>query len=159
MLNLTTMRPLIPFILAVFIFSACGNKKKATAVERSETAEMTNNEAPGAPEIVMLQMPLLDSGDPYNFENVNLKGDVLELVVSYSGGCKTHDFVLQGDPRIMKSLPPQMNIVLQHNANADHCRAHITDTLRFDLTPVRIGDSGTIVLRLFNTEDRINYTY
>lgn len=153
------MKPFFPFILVVLILTACSNKKKATAEQRDASTEMTTDPTEAHPEIVMMQMPMLDSGDPYNFENVQLKGDILELVVSYSGGCKEHDFVLQGDPRIMKSLPPQMNIVLQHNANQDHCRAHIIDTLRYDLKPVRIGEEGTIILRLFNTEERLTYTY
>lgn len=153
------MKPLTILAIAVLLLSACGNKKKAAADQRSSSSEMTDNPSNKHPEIVMMQMPALETGDPYNFEKVELKGDILELVVSYSGGCETHDFVLQGDPRIMKSLPPQMNIVLLHNANQDRCRAHITDTLHYDLSPVRMGDEGTIILRLFNTEEHLNYTY
>lgn len=159
MLILKLMRPYILLIAAAVLFMACGNKKNATADQRSAKSEMTEQPEAGYPAIVMMQMPMLDAGDPYNFEKVELNGDFLELIVSYGGGCKEHDFVLQGDPRIMKSLPPQMNIVLVHNANQDNCRAYITDTLRYDLKPVRIGEEGTIVLRLFNTEERLTYTY
>lgn len=106
-----------------------------------------------------MEMAEFDSGDNYTVLGTSVNGDVVSIVVQYGGGCETHQFDLFADPRIMKSMPPQQNIVLKHNANGDNCRALITDTVHFDLKPIRIGEKGSIVLRLYGTEERITYSY
>jgi hypothetical protein len=152
-------------VLAVLIAIAatsagCTSKKKATT-EQVATAQIELNEPsrPNIPPVQMMEFASFETGDPYTIEAVSREGDALQIMVQYSGGCKDHEFVLFADPRIMKSMPPQQNLVLVHNANEDHCRALITDTLRFNLSPLRQGQTGTIILRLHNSEERIQYAY
>ncbi len=73
---------------------------------------------------------------------VYIHGNCLEIIVSYSGGCKDHDFVLGvmwptcGTPPI---APP--SLYLCHDSNNDGCEAYITDTLQFDISVLQYADS------------------
>ncbi|QRK12946.1 hypothetical protein JQX13_24685 [Archangium violaceum] len=75
--------------------------------------------------------------DPVDVEGLSLSGDLLLVNVSYGGGCAEHDFALSWDGSFAESNPTQASLVLLHDAHDDQCRAHVTTTLRFDLTPVK----------------------
>ena len=75
--------------------------------------------------------------------------------MSYSGGCEDHDFILVAADAFMESHPVQLAVAVAHDAHGDRCRAYLTETYGFDLTPVKTlyqeayqEDAGTIVLRL-----------
>jgi hypothetical protein len=93
--------------------------------------------------------------DEFTFVNVTLEKDLLYLKVSYSGGCASHDFSLVGTGVFMESYPVQTSIVLSHEDNDDNCESIITETLVFDLTPLKelyvesyLESSGTIIIYL-----------
>lgn len=103
--------------------------------------------------------------DPYQLQEVTLKGDVLCATVEYGGGCEQHDFHLLVDEAIMESYPPQVNVMLTHNDHGDMCDALLTSTVGFDLTPLKehlqaaTGQaSGTVLLRIGDREP-IAYAY
>jgi len=80
--------------------------------------------------------------------------DTLFLKVEYSGGCKKHKFKLYGYKYFLKSYPVQADIYLSHNAQNDPCRALITETLKFNLAPLKnnyintYGRKDPILLRI-----------
>jgi len=74
--------------------------------------------------------------------------DVLNVYVTYSGGCKEHSFDLVTTGALMKSMPPQMRLYLKHERNGDACREQKTDTLGFNLKPLQQASTKTIVLRM-----------
>jgi hypothetical protein len=78
----------------------------------------------------------LPVSDPYTEMDARIEGDTLFLNVEYSGGCADHDFDMCHG-MFMTSLPAQVNLELDHDANGDLCRALISETLRFDLTTLR----------------------
>lgn len=76
--------------------------------------------------------------DPYNLESVSIDGDSIYFTVSYSGGCKRHDFSLVAYNYFMESHPVQVSILLAHNSNEDACEALITKSdLSFNLLPLK----------------------
>lgn len=75
--------------------------------------------------------------DPVTIREATVKGDSLELVVNYAGGCRTHAFLLLSDAAWMESYPVQVGVRLAHDAEADPCRALLSRTLRFDLSPLK----------------------
>ena len=77
------------------------------------------------------------SVDNAQIKSAVISSDVLTMVAQYGGGCTRHEFKLFGSKRILESFPPQVDIALSHNANGDACKALITDSLRFSLTPLR----------------------
>ncbi len=75
--------------------------------------------------------------DPAIITGVAFKSDTLILYVQYSGGCREHYFKLFGYKGFMKSNPMQANIYLSHDSQNDPCEAWLSDTLKFDLTPLK----------------------
>ncbi|MEO0559318.1 MAG: hypothetical protein AAF170_14165 [Bacteroidota bacterium] len=94
-----------------------------------------------------------DLGDAYVVEMDSaplLDGDVLQVTVSYSGGCERHEFELG-----TSATGPEHELWLKHDANNDTCEAYITERLRISVPrdalqgrPVRlyISTTETIVL-------------
>lgn len=89
-----------------------------------------------------------------------IENNELVVSVSYSGGCASHLIELYAYTGILKSNPPQMNLVLSHNANNDMCEAYITKTIRFDLTKIKeylggqVGGAGTVILNVNGTDGK-----
>jgi hypothetical protein len=92
--------------------------------------------------------------DYAHIKSTVISSDVLVMVAQYGGGCALHEFKLFGSKLFLESFPPQVDIVLSHNANGDLCKALITDSLRFSLTRLRefyqssYGSKGALLLRL-----------
>ena len=91
----------------------------------------------------------------YSYVNVSIEKDLLCLEISYSGGCVSHDFSLIGSGSFSESYPVQTSMLLSHEDNDDNCDSIITDTLVFDLTPLKelyiesySESSGTIIIYL-----------
>jgi len=101
---------------------------------------------------------------PWTFVSHRVQGDTLSLEVRYGGGCREHRFALLIDPAFMESHPVQVAARLAHDADGDLCRALLTQTLRYDLTPLRehftasYGPGrGAVVIGLGGR--RITYTF
>ncbi len=93
--------------------------------------------------------------DAFELNEAAITADTLAVKVSYSGGCRDHQFTLVASGAFMESDPVQLNVALAHNANDDPCEAWITEGYLFDLAPIKAlyqkayrQDSGTIVLQL-----------
>ena len=88
---------------------------------------------PAAPEVVPLNMvesfDEVGRQDPYTLHQAEIEGDVLKLVVGYSGGCEEHEFGLWATRAFNKSLPPQHPLKLAHDAHGDACEAYIREEL------------------------------
>lgn len=86
--------------------------------------------------------------DACTISNVSICSDVITVQVSYSGGCKTHEFNLLVLEE--RSTESHSRLVLSHNSNDDGCEAAITRELHFDLTPLKqaFPNSKTMSLTL-----------
>jgi hypothetical protein len=91
-------------------------------------------------------------GDAITINAVKVVGDSLYVDVQYSGGCKTHEFKMITNGNFMKSLPPQLPLFLEHNANEDNCRALKMETLKYDLKPLR--STQTKKIKVFVNDDK-----
>jgi len=87
--------------------------------------------------------------------------DTLALRVQYSGGCAEHTFQLVAGRAFMESSPVQAGVQLFHDANGDVCRAQLTETVRFDLAPLKKQyreqygrGAGVMLLRLAPDEEQ-----
>ena len=94
----------------------------------------------------------LDAGrwahSPVEIDNATVSGDTLTLGVTYTGGCKVHDFELVVSSGIVQTQPPRAGALLAHRNNGDVCDVAVAETLRFDLAPLRAALEG-------NGEDRV----
>ena len=75
--------------------------------------------------------------DPYEVNSAAMDGHWLTIEVSYSGGCRRHDFTLVISTSFRESDPVQLPAVLAHDANGDTCEAYPTESRVFDLALVR----------------------
>jgi hypothetical protein len=66
-----------------------------------------------------------------------IDGDLLMVPVGYGGGCEAHVFSLCWDHMWAESWPVQTGISLFHGGAPDYCEAYISETLTFDLTPLK----------------------
>lgn len=89
-------------------------------------------------------------------DDVRVRDDQLVVDVSYSGGCAEHDFIIcWPDQSFAESAPPQARLEVLHLTPGDPCDAVPSETVRFDLGPMRDayreafgGRGGEMLLRL-----------
>ncbi|MDE0682744.1 MAG: hypothetical protein OXI63_07510 [Candidatus Poribacteria bacterium] len=98
--------------------------------------------------------------DEYALNSATITDDMLNISVSYSGGCEDHQFTLVASDTFLESFPVQLHVSIAHDANGDPCEAYPTENYRFDLTPVKAmyqaayrQEAGTILLRLKDAPD------
>jgi hypothetical protein len=103
------------------------------------------------------QPPVNFRRDSLTLKGLSLSGDVLSMTVEFGGGCEEHDFLLFMSPSaFMESSPVQANLYLWHDAHGDACKALLTETREFDLSPIArqyerfYGGSGDIRLNIYN---------
>jgi len=80
--------------------------------------------------------PIAMCRDELTISGGAIDGIVLEIYVSYGGGCGNHEFILLGRPIFKESYPVQIDLYVHHRNIDDHCDAIVGDTLCFDLRRV-----------------------
>ncbi len=101
------------------------------------------------------------TSDSITIIDAKIIGNKLHLNVSYSGGCKNHDFKIIGNSLISKSLPPIRSVRLIHYANNDECKKLILGNLIIDITELAYKkESGSeIYLQLEGVKERLLFTF
>ena len=149
-------------VLAVLLAGCTsGSDKPASATPRPPYADQP-------PPLVPVVIGAADRRtDSFVLNSAAVSGPhVLTLSVSYSGGCRNHEFVLTAATAFVEADPYQLDLVLTHDANGDPCEAFPTEQLRYDLTPIRElyrgaygRDSGTVHLRLDQSPAPLVYRF
>jgi hypothetical protein len=75
---------------------------------------------------------------PVSIDTAMVEGDLLDITVSYPGGCEEHTFGMIVSEFHLKKNPPVFFAVLTHDVITDTCTLAMRDTLRFDLTPFKL---------------------
>jgi len=71
--------------------------------------------------------------DELKISGGSIDGIILNIDVSYGGGCGDHEFILLGRPYFKESYPVQIDLYVHHRNVDDYCDAIVSDTLCFDL--------------------------
>ena len=95
----------------------------------------------------------------FNYDTVFVSGDTLVAVVTYSGGCGAHEFKLESNGPMLKSMPPKQPLRIVHRSDGDPCRAHLKETYKFCIEDYRSIPNGTMVLMLENWNSNLRYSY
>ena len=127
------MRIVIMILICLPLFSFSCKNRKAIAEKEIVPMQETLQEEIKPINIVRTLPPDLD---PFKVTDLQIKGSILAVSVEYSGGTAKHKFDLYTNMMIMKSMPPKLNVFLQHNANEDQAEALISKTLLFDISVV-----------------------
>ncbi|RKU15770.1 hypothetical protein C6501_06300 [Candidatus Poribacteria bacterium] len=159
------------FLFFLVILFAMGCEKMKSALNGTDTdsdpdglISISRDDAPvDVPkvwgDVVILEPGVNDTdkwgNDAYELNSATIADDTLTISVSYSGGCKKHEFTLIANNAFMESDPVQLGVSIVHNANNDPCEAYPTEEYHFDLTPIKTmyqeayqQEAGTIILRL-----------
>ncbi len=104
--------------------------------------------------------------DEYRLNTAVVTGDTLTVSVSFSGGCKDHQFTLVTDGVFLESDPVRLMLSLAHNANNDPCEAYPTEEHQFDLSIIKglyqsayQRESGKIILLLRDAPNGLAYEF
>jgi len=95
----------------------------------------------------------------FNYDTVFVSGDTLVAVVKYSGGCGSHEFKLESNGPLLKSLPPKQPLRIVHRSDGDPCRAHLKETYKFGIEDYRGTSNGATILMLENWKPHLSYSY
>jgi hypothetical protein len=87
-----------------------------------------------------------------------IEGNILTIVVSYSGGCAEHEFKLYFDGNYKKSLPPKVDFILTHDNKGDACRSIVEKTLKFDITKSQYTGGKEMMVTVEGSEE-MKYLY
>jgi len=118
------------FAVLLIIASSCKKKNKDVVGDN----DLTSNINCG-----MLSIENYPSNPEhaFNFESANISWDLLNMRVSYSGGCADHCFKLVWSGTVPVDYPADVWLLMTHNNNGDNCESFITDDLSFDLTQMK----------------------
>ena len=155
------MRFIFLFFLLSLIFSCktqknnnnCIFKKKKQVEESNLNGQLTSSIYDFTKKDV--------ASDSITIIDAKIIGNKLHLNVSYSGGCKNHDFKIIGNSLISKSLPPIRSVKLIHYANDDKCKKLVLDNLIIDISELAYKkESGSeIYLQLEDVKERLLFTF
>ena len=138
------MKKIIVFGILLTLMNSCnlfkGNKNKKEVIGIAKIDDFNNYR----------------ENDSYSIVNAFIDGDILNIDVTYSGGCKTHNFELIGSNMVAKSLPPQRNVLLVHHANGDDCRELMGERLKFNIQNLTF-EGKDVMLRISNYDKEVLY--
>jgi hypothetical protein len=78
------------------------------------------------------------NNDEFYIEDVIVEDNILKLNVSYSGGCKKHQFSLVEKKNLQRAKNIyEVYLQLIHNSNKDTCKKIVTEELFFNLLPLK----------------------
>ncbi len=107
--------------------------------------------------------------DPYQSRIVGMSGELLQMDVSYSGGCETHRFEPRWSGKFTASgtAAPVVHLVVTHDANRDSCEAIISENVIIDLTPIKTlffeqnpdASAGELQVRLEGVPEPVMYRF
>lgn len=152
---------LIPVVL---LFVQCKQKKNTSVTDETTSATNVSNETKKESELRIINTDINyvwpGSTDHFDILKSEIHGDSLIIQVQYGGGCKEHVFTMNTNMHWMKSMPPKLNLYLEHESNDDNCRAMLTEELVFDLTNCRYTPGKSVVLILNGDREHIiEYKY
>jgi hypothetical protein len=91
--------------------------------------------------------------------------DVLDVDVSYTGGCAEHAYKVCWDGLFLESTTVQAQLKLFHDANDDECEAPITESLSIDISGIAAAykesyqtHTGNVLVNLDNFSEAYSFT-
>ncbi len=140
----------ISLVLVIILYNSCSSSKKS-AHNKDKTDEvceaMTYNSKP-VNNIAT---------DYYTIDSLFIIDNCLNIWASFSGGCGAFEFKLLYNDRVMESMPPKTNLLLQLTDN-DPCRAIVQQKLFFNLSFFdEYANQDGILLKLVGTDKSVLY--
>lgn len=103
------------------------------------------------------QMP--PTSAPVSIKEIQFNGDIMDVAVTYSGGCGEHLFELWTTGKFSTRYPPQLEVFLYHDNRGDHCREIQHETLYFDVSSLQYPGTNAVMLRFNDLNKSVKYAY
>ena len=124
-------------LLALLTVTGCGDTRKPVEPTPVSIGGVDGTAPSQVGRVVVEGTDATLGDDDYFLNSTTITGDTLTVSVSYSGGCKRHEFTLVIAASFIESSPVRLLAVLRHEANGDACEAFPTESYAFDLALVR----------------------
>ena len=139
------------FSASIFLFSCKAKQNASTTETVKEKEEVKKVLIDAAREIAEAKQKT------YTLNSFTIQGDTLSLEVTYTGGCGQNTFELYSNGLLMKSLPPQFNVYLEHTIENETCKKEIKRTLKFDLSPLKRPGNPKIILNINSADNKAEW--
>lgn len=156
----------IAIAVVAMVFASCANKRNATKDKVNDTKVDKNETMPTTVDIIKVKGEVsdeikLEKSDAFTIDAVEIRGNILYVDVTFSGGCEAHEFRVVASPFIAKSLPPIRAVQVIHNANGDACREVKKAKLEvyIDDFAYKQEAGSEIYLAIEGTKDKLLYTF
>jgi hypothetical protein len=129
------MKKILYMLLVPLLWTACEEDNPEPAVELTNTSDVTLT----ADASRFNALKDNRSSDPFEIRNILRDGNIIQVIIQYSGGCEPHEFEVLWN-RELDELEnghygiSMTDLMITHNANGDMCEAAITDTLSIALS-------------------------
>lgn len=170
-----SLRTVIAFILILVVLSAIGCERAENRIISTPDDALISisvDDARPTEQIIYTGVVFVGDAtdenfgnDTYHLNTATITEDTLEINVSFSGGCRHHEFTLIASDSFLEvaeaglqaniKKAAVLNVTLAHNAKGDPCEAFPTEDWEFELTSIKKlyqqiyqQKAGTIVLRL-----------
>jgi hypothetical protein len=96
--------------------------------------------------------------DDYQISDAIIIDDSLEITVRVGGGCGQLNFSLIANENVIETMPEQQMIKLILD-DKDSCKALLEEKHSFDISELKIGFHGTVILHLEGFDGGLEYKY
>ena len=86
-----------------------------------------------------------------------MDGDILEIDVKYRSGCD-EKITLHSTGMFKKSLPPQVDVFLQHNSTGE-CNEETETTLKFNISQLKYESVNRVIVNVNSADHKAEYQY
>ncbi|MEI6489451.1 MAG: hypothetical protein WCP52_10840 [Bacteroidota bacterium] len=146
----------IHFVLLLGISLFACHQKEITKTDNNKPISNASTGDETKAVVIDASMDVSSTGAMYTIDSMKITGNILSIMVNYSGGCKTHEWELISNGLFEKSLPPKVAVCLKHKNNGDACRELVTKELKFNIAKLKSPNSKTVIVKI--GDKQIRYT-
>lgn len=125
--------------------------------EPQEPVRQPDRPRPLYPNVIITQNPpLSDRSTSMIINSAKMNGSVLELNISYSGGCEGHIIELFAPSNQPEAGVKQVYLTDKTN---DKCKKLITEQYKFDIGALKSPDASSLLIRINDHKPAVQWNY
>jgi hypothetical protein len=153
------MRNLFLLSVLVFLGSCAASRTTKTVATGSKQEQQVETKS-----VIVEPGHIVNEERDYTINSFSMEGDILNINITYRGGCGQHSFELYSNGFLKKSLPPQVDVFLEHkkeNALAagrqEPCSKEIKQTLKFNISALKKPNYNLIVVNINSADNKVEW--
>ncbi len=139
---------IISLLVVLFLLiNSCCSHKKTTNINNVNTANDIESDN-GIINLTIDEMYQPPNTLDYKIIYASINDSILNVEVSYTGGCGNHSWKLMWTGMYFKSLPMKVPLTIQHDANNETCDKIISKKLKYNINAINPGGKNEKVIVL-----------